>query len=72
MPTTWLGVIDWSRATYPITAATTGLNSASTLVAATGGVTTPGGRTGGDIVALDGTQPFATAWNQVMVRRRVQ
>lgn len=40
-----------------------------TLVAATGGVTTPGGRGGGDVVALDATEPFATAWNRVMVGR---
>lgn len=42
-----------------------------TLVAATGGVTTPGGRTGGDVVALDGPEPFASAWNRVMIRRQV-
>jgi hypothetical protein len=43
-----------------------------TLVAATGGLTTPGGRGGGDVVALDATEPFATAWNRVMVARRMQ
>lgn len=40
-----------------------------TLVAATGGVTTRGGRTGGDTVALDADEGFAAAWNRALVRR---
>jgi uncharacterized protein (DUF58 family) len=43
-----------------------------TLVAVTGGQSTvAGGRSGGDVIALDGPDGFAAAWNQVMVRRNV-
>jgi uncharacterized protein (DUF58 family) len=45
---------------------------ALTLVAVTGGHSTvSGSRAGGDVIALDGPDGFAAAWNSVMVRRNV-
>jgi uncharacterized protein (DUF58 family) len=43
-----------------------------TLITMTGGQSTAaGGRSGGDVIALDAPEGFAAAWNQVMVRRNV-
>jgi uncharacterized protein (DUF58 family) len=43
-----------------------------TLVAVTGGTSSPAsGRGGGDVIALDASEGFASAWNRVMVGRAV-